>query len=145
MTYIFSKRLKRFNKSFYESLSKDEISNNEVLKKIMNLCYTICSNSDNYSVVNSALSKLHAYLYIPKGKKISVLTKLNQVVIGSSRIDFSNNAKSDAMKLFNLIMEQNYRFSIGLADLSLKQLIDSNIFTTDLTQVHNINHSFRNR
>ena len=140
--YYKNIRLKRFNKSFYESLSKDEISNNEVLKKIMNLCYTICSNSDNYSVVNSALSKLHAYLYIPKGKKISVLTKLNQVVIGSSRIDFSNNAKSDAMKLFNLIMEQNYRFSIGLADLSLKQLIDSNIFTTDLTQVHNINHSF---
>ena len=140
--YYKNIRLKRFNKSFYESLSKDEISNNEVLKKIMNLCYTICSNSDNYSVVNSALSKLHAYLYIPKGKKISVLTKLNQVVIGSSRIDFSNNAKSDAMKLFNLIMEQNYRFSIGLADLSLKQLIDSNIFTTDLIQVHNINHSF---
>lgn len=140
--YYKNIRLKRFNKSFYESLSKDEISNNEVLKKIMNLCYTICSNNDNYSVVNSALSKLHAYLYIPKGKKISVLTKLNQVVIGSSRIDFSNNAKSDAMKLFNLIMEQNYRFSIGLADLSLKQLIDSNIFTTDLIQVHNINHSF---
>ena len=140
--YYKNIRLKRFNKSFYESLSKDEISNNEVLKKIMNLCYTICSNSDNYSVVNSALSKLHAYLYIPKGKKISVLTKLNQVVIGSNRIDFSNNAKSDAMKLFNLIMEQNYRFSIGLTDLSLKQLIDSNIFTTDLTQVHNINHSF---
>ena len=140
--YYKNIRLKRFNKSFYESLSKDEISNNEVLKKIMNLCYTICSNSDNYSVVNSALSKLHAYLYIPKGKKISVLTKLNQVVIGSNRIDFSNNAKSDAMKLFNLIMEQNYRFSIGLADLSLKQLIDSNIFTTDLIQVHNINHSF---
>lgn len=145
--YYKNIRLRRFNSEFYNSLKVEDRNQNEVLNKIMNLCYVIASNHTDLAVVNKALSKLHAYLYIPKNKKITVLTKLGKVSRGKEELFFTNSnkesdIKKDAAALFNLIMKQNYRFSIGIADLTLKQLINSDIFTTDLIQVHNINHSF---
>lgn len=145
--YYKNIRLRRFNSEFYNSLKEEERNQNEVLNKIMNLCYVIASNHTDLAVVNKALSKLHAYLYIPKNKKITVLTKLGKVSRGKEELFFTNSnkesdIKKDAAALFNLIMKQNYRFSIGIADLTLKQLINSDILTTDLIQVHNINHSF---
>lgn len=145
--YYKNIRLRRFNPEFYNSLKEEERNQNEVLNKIMNLCYVIASNHTDLAVINKALSKLHAYLYIPKNKKITVLTKLGKVSRGKEELFFTNSnkesdIKKDAAALFNLIMKQNYRFSIGIADLTLKQLINSDILTTDLIQVHNINHSF---
>lgn len=83
---------------------------------------------------------LQKYLYVDSGKKFYIDTENRVFRIGSDSVDF--DSEDAVQEIYDLLKQQGYRFSLGLANLSVSEILDSHILYTDLARLHNVNSSF---
>ena len=84
---------------------------------------------------------LQRYLYVPEGKRQFYIDSENRTFrIGEDAVDF--DSENAVQEIYDLIKEQGYRFSLGLANFSVSEILNSHILYTDLAMLHNVNSSF---
>ena len=84
---------------------------------------------------------LQRYLYVPEGKRQFYIDSENRTFrIGEDAVDF--DSENAVQEIYDLIKEQGYRFSLGLANFSVSEILNSHILYTDLALLHNVNSSF---
>lgn len=128
--YYKAIRIKKFDKTY-------DSDDSPIAQRIKQALVNISKTTDETLIKNN-LSALRKYLYIPSDKKLFVNTKNGTL----NRGDQSISLDSTAEELYDFIKEQGYIFTFGLdSSLSLMDTINSNIFTTDLAQLHNANAS----
>ena len=128
--YYKAIRIKKFDKTY-------DSDDSPIAQRIKQALVNISKTTDETLIKNN-LSALRKYLYIPSDKKLFVNTKNSTL----NRGDQSISLDSTAEELYNFIKDQGYIFTFGLdSSLSLMDTINSNIFTTDLAQLHNANAS----
>lgn len=132
---IFHKYIapKKFKASDYEL--NEAHKNSAVFKKIKNLCNLLSRDYANLDKVKEHLSDLHKYLQIPEGRL--VVLPNGTARIGETTVDL---AKEDA--LLKLVYSTGFNFNVGSGELTLEELIESDIFKTDLLSVFNKGASF---
>lgn len=128
--YYKAVRIKKFDSSY---TSDDSPIAQRIKQAIVNI-----SKTTDETLIKNNLSILRNYLYIPAGKKLFVNSKNNTL----NRGDQSISLNSSPEELYEFIKAQGYTFTFGLdSRMSLMDTINSNIFTTDLAQLHNANAS----
>lgn len=137
---IFHKyvKLKKFNSHEYP-LDEKHIDS-DIYRTISDIVTSIVGNWGDPAAVKGALSSLHNYLQIPAERRIYVNTKNGQVRIsGVGTADLT--ADNAAEQLMGLLYSADYRFNVGNGRLTKDQLINSDIFLTDLARLYNVGHS----
>ena len=137
---IFHKyvKLKKFNSHEYP-LDEKHI-NSDIYRTISDIVTSIVGSWGDPAAVKGALSSLHNYLQIPAERRIYVNTKNGQVRIsGVGTADLT--ADNAAEQLMGLLYSADYRFNVGNGRLTKDQLINSDIFLTDLARLYNVGHS----
>lgn len=137
---IFHKyvKLKKFN--LHEYPLDEKHINSDIYRTISDIVTSIVGNWGDPAAVKGALSSLHNYLQIPAERRIYVNTKNGQVRIsGVGTADLT--ADNAAEQLMGLLYSADYRFNVGNGRLTKDQLINSDIFLTDLARLYNVGHS----
>lgn len=137
---IFHKyvKLKKFNS--YEYPLDEKHIDSDIYRTISDIVTSIAGNWGDPAAVKGALSSLHNYLQIPSERRIYVNTKNGQVRIsGVGTADLT--ADNAAEQLMGLLYSADYRFNVGNGRLTKDQLINSDIFLTDLARLYNVGHS----
>lgn len=128
--YYKAIRIKKFDKTYD---SDDSPIAQRIKQALVNI-----SNTTDETLIKNNLSALRKYLYIPSDKKLFVNTKNGTLNRGEQSISLQSTAED----LYDFIKDQGYIFTFGLdSSMSLMDTINSNIFTTDLAQLHNANAS----
>lgn len=128
--YYKAIRIKKFDSNYTDDDSP-------IAQRIKQSLTNISKTTDE-ALIRNNLSILRNYLYIPSGKKLFVNTK-NETL---NRGDESISLKATPEELYEFVKSQGYIFTFGLdPKMSLMDTITSNIFTTDLAQLHNANAS----
>lgn len=140
---VYYKRvnIKNFNSEYLENNKESPI-----VKKIKSAIENIITIKDSSQIAGN-LAILSKYLYFPTGFYIDAANRkfiFNQnQQKGWSSWEISLDSKDAVDEILKGLATRNYRFSIGLdAKLSLKDIIESNIITSDIATLHNVNASF---
>ena len=122
-------------RNFDENYTADD---SPIAKKIRGVISNMLRADANW---REAAIGLQRYLYVPEGKRQFYIDSENRTFrIGEDSVDFdSGNA---VQEIYDLIKEQGYRFSLGLVDFSVSEILNSHILYTDLAMLHNVNSSF---
>lgn len=128
--YYKAVRIKKFDSFYTDDSSAIATKIKSVLKNII--------KTKNEELIKNNLSLLRQYLYVPDDNKIFVNLKTNEIKIGENSISLESSVED----VYNFVKQQGYAFTFGLdSNMSLMDVINSNILTTDLAQLHNANAS----
>ena len=136
-------RIKDFNTEY-------EYDDSPIAKKIKGAIKQIIEAGTDVSKIHKGYDELLKYIYLSGRKPIFVNTKKGTISVkGSSVQDMSVEYDSEDQlndlvnAVYDGIKESGVaRFSLGLdSTLSLKDILDSRIVTTDLGSLHNVNAS----
>lgn len=128
--YYKAVRIKKFDNSYIDDSSAIATKIKSVIKNIL--------KTKNEELIKNNLSLLRQYLYIPDDNKLFVNLKTNKIKIGENSISLDSSVED----VYNFVKQQGYTFTFGLdSNMSLMDVINSNILTTDLAQLHNANAS----
>ena len=141
--YYKGARIKDFNTEY-------EYDDSPIAKKIKEAIKHIVEAGTDVSKIHKGYDELLKYIYLSGKKPIFVNTKKGTVSVKGSSvqdmpIEFDNEEQLNSIvdAIYNGIKESGVaRFSLGLdGTLSLKDILDSRIVTTDLGSLHNVNAS----
>lgn len=135
--YYKGVKIKEFNNSYEET-------NTAVYKGIKGAVKALIQ-ADTSETSKNALSLLRRYLYLGSGKTPLYKDVNSDTIIFNDTgetIDTSELNEETINNVIDALKRRSYTFSVGLNDLTLDEIIQSNILTTDLAQIHNANSSF---
>lgn len=135
--YYKGVKIKEFNSSYEET-------NTAVYKGIKGAVKALIQ-ADTSETSKNALSLLRRYLYLGSGKTPLYKDVNSDTIIFNDTgetIDTSELNEETINNIIDALKRRSYTFSVGLNDLTLDEIIQSNILTTDLAQIHNANSSF---
>lgn len=122
-------------RNFDENYTADD---SPIAKKIRGVISNMVKANANWK---EAAIGLQRYLYVPEGKRQFYIDSENRTFrIGEDSVDF--DSENAVQEIYDLIKEQGYRFSLGLANFSVSDILNSHILYTDLAMLHNVNSSF---
>lgn len=141
--YYKGARIKDFNSEY-------EYDDSPIAKKIKGAIKQIIEAGTDVSKIHKGYDELLKYLYLNGTKPIFVNTKKGTISVKGSSvqdmpIEYDNDDQLEDIvnAVYDGIKESGTaRFSLGLdGTLSLKDILDSRIVTTDLGSLHNVNAS----
>ena len=141
--YYKGARIKDFNVEY-------EYDDSPIAKKIKEAIKHIVEAGTDVSKIHKGYDELLKYIYLSGKKPIFVNTKKGTISVKGSSvqdmpIEFDDEEQLNSIvdAIYNGIKESGVaRFSLGLdGTLSLKDILDSRIVTTDLGSLHNVNAS----
>ena len=135
--YYKSVKIKNFDESYDDTKSA-------YYKGIRGVVRDIIAAETKESSKN-ALAALRRYLYLGAGKSPLYKDVDTDTLIfndNGETIDLSKLDEETINQVIDALKSRGYRFSLGLNKLSLDEIIQSNILTTDLAQIHNAGASF---
>lgn len=122
-------------RNFDENYTADD---SPIAKRIKGAISNMIKANANW---REAAIDLQKYLYVPEGKRQFYIDSENRTFrIGEDAVDF--DSENAVQEIYDLIKEQGYRFSLGLAKFSVSDILNSHILYTDLAMLHNVNSSF---
>lgn len=137
---------KRANIKNFDLVYLENNIDSPIMKKIKSAIGNIISIKDSSQIAGN-LANLSKYLYFNTGFYIDIPTR--KIIFNSNqqkgwdRLEISLDGENAVDEILKGLATRNYRFSIGLdSTLSLKDIIDSNIITSDIATLHNVNASF---
>lgn len=146
--YAKAVKVKRFN---VEEYNIEEHKDSPILNRIRKALRTICDpNADNIDRYEAKYELQEHLLYFPEG--INIL--YDEDVISIAGVEWGNNigknlsVEDKAEEILRLLQseELDLRFQVETSELTkenyLRELLDSDILTSDLLQARNINASF---
>ena len=145
--YYKGVKLKAFDSSYAVDFDQATQENSPIAARlkqaIVNMVKTNKENGGTLDEWKQQLAEIQRYIYVPKtqGKRMFISKEGFSITKSGKKIAFDS---PDAAKdIYELIRSTGYTFTLGLDQkLTLKEIIDSNILTTDLAQIHNAGASF---
>lgn len=101
--------------------------------------------AEDKNTAQNALNDLKRHLYF-EGKTFPIFKNIKEDTLTFNDDDTIIDLSGDVNEAVNAVMEaiqsRGYTFAVGLNGFSLDDVIQSNILSTDLAQLHNANSSF---
>ena len=147
--YAKSVTIARFNSSY----NTDENSDTPIIKEIRSTLRTIVNPKSSHEERLKAKFRLTEILYFPEGTSLlfndSIEDEVSVSITGlEDNIGEGKNLEDKVEELFYALQsdELDLRFQVSVRELAdpdyVNDLLESNIVTTDLLMLHNINASF---
>ena len=135
--YYKGVKIKAFDSNYTDTDSK-------IYKAIKKAVKAIVVAEDKNTAQN-ALNDLKRHLYF-EGKTFPIFKNIKEDTLTFNDDDTIIDLSGDVNEVVNAVMEaiqsRGYTFAVGLNGFSLDDVIQSNILSTDLAQLHNTNSSF---
>ena len=135
--YYKGVKIKAFDSSYTDTDSK-------IYKAIRKAVKAIVVAEDKNTAQN-ALNDLKRHLYF-EGKTFPIFKNVKDDTLtfndDNTTIDLSGDVNEAVDAVMDAIQSRGYTFAVGLNGFSLDDVIQSNILSTDLAQLHNANSSF---
>ena len=135
--YYKGVKIKAFDSSYTDTDSK-------IYKAIKKAVKAIVVAEDKNTAQN-ALNDLKRHLYF-EGKTFPIFKNVKDDTLtfndDNTTIDLSGDVNEAVDAVMEAIQSRGYTFAVGLNGFSLDDVIQSNILSTDLAQLHNSNSSF---
>ena len=146
--YYKGVKLKSFDSSYAVDFDQATQENSPIAARLKQAIINMVETNRNHDGGTiedwkQQLAQLQKYIYVPKtqGKRMFISKEGFSITKGGRKISFDE--EDAAKQIYERIRSVGYTFTLGLDQkLTLKQIIDSNVLTTDLAQIHNAGASF---